>query len=48
MLRRYVEDKLNTCWSPMQISRRLLVDHTEDESMRVSQETILDQLLRPD
>jgi hypothetical protein len=26
ILRRYVEDKLTSCWSPQQISRRLLID----------------------
>jgi hypothetical protein len=44
VLRRYVEDKLTACWSPMQIGRRLLVDHPANESMRVSHETIYTSL----
>ncbi len=43
-LRRYVEDKLSSCWSPQQISRRLSVDFPDDESMRVSHETIYTSL----
>ena len=44
MLRAYVEEKLTACWSPMQISERLLVDHPGDASMRVSHETIYTSL----
>ena len=36
----YVETKLLLCWSPQQISRRLLVDFPDDLEMRVSHETI--------
>ena len=43
-LRRYVEDKLQLCWSPRQISRRLCVDHPDDATMRVSHETICTSL----
>jgi IS30 family transposase len=39
-LRRYVEDKLTSCWSPQQISRRLVVEFPDDSSMRVLHETI--------
>ena len=45
-LRDYVQDKL-TClerWSPEQISRRLLLDHPDDEGMRISHETIYQSL----
>jgi transposase len=38
-LRRYVEDKLTSCWSPQQISRRLRLEFPDDASMRVSHET---------
>jgi hypothetical protein len=34
-LRGDVEDKLMLCWSPQQISRRLVIDHPDDPSMRV-------------
>jgi transposase, IS30 family len=44
MLRRYVEDKLTSCWSPRQISRRLIVDFPDDPVMRVSHETIYTSL----
>jgi IS30 family transposase len=44
VLRAYVEEKLTACWSPMQISERLLVDHPGDTSMRVSPETIYTSL----
>lgn len=33
------------CWSPQQISRRLIVDHPDDPSMRVSHQTIYTSLL---
>jgi transposase, IS30 family len=44
VLREYVEDKLTRCWSPRQISRRLLLDHPDDPTMRVSHETIYTSL----
>jgi IS30 family transposase len=44
VLRAYVEENLTACWSPMQISERLLVDHPGDASMRVSHETIYTSL----
>jgi len=44
MLRRYVEDKLALCWSPAQISRRLVMEFPHDEAMRVSHETIYTSL----
>ena len=43
-LRRYVEEKLRLSWSPQQISRRLIIDHPHDGSMRVSHETIYTSL----
>jgi IS30 family transposase len=43
-LRRYVEDKLTSCWSPQQISRRLRLEFPDDASMRVSHETIYTSL----
>jgi IS30 family transposase len=33
-----------TCWSPEQISKRLLVDYPDDESMRISHEAIYQSL----
>lgn len=39
-LRRYVEDKLRERWSPEQISHAVVIDFADDESMRVSAETI--------
>ncbi|NYI42873.1 IS30 family transposase/transposase-like protein [Demequina lutea] len=39
-LRRYVQAKLNTRWSPQQISQRLIKDFPNDPEMRVSPETI--------
>jgi len=44
VLREYVKDKLTRCWSPRQISRRLLLDHPDDPTMRVSHETIYTSL----
>ena len=44
-LRRYVEERLRLRWSPQQISRRLIIDHPHDGSMRVSHETIYTSLL---
>jgi IS30 family transposase len=44
VLGEYVEDKLTLCWSPRQISRRLLLDHPDDPTMRVSHETIYTSL----
>jgi IS30 family transposase len=35
-----VEQGLERCWSPQQISARLKVDHPDDEGMRISHETI--------
>jgi transposase, IS30 family len=43
-LRRYVEEKLRLRWWPQQISRRLIIDHPHDGSMRVSHETIYTSL----
>jgi IS30 family transposase len=40
----YVEEKLMLKWSPTQISARLIVDHPDDEEMRVSPETIYQTL----
>jgi IS30 family transposase len=55
MLRAYVEAKLALSWSPRQISRRLETDFPDDQTMRVSHETIYTSLfvqskavLRPD
>ena len=39
-LQRIVEAKLKKSWSPMQISRRLMVDFPNDDDMRISHETI--------
>lgn len=39
-LRRYVEDKLRERWSPEQISHAVVIEFPDDESMRVSPETI--------
>lgn len=39
-LRRYVEDKLRERWSPEQISHAAAIEFPDDESMRVSPETI--------
>jgi acyl-CoA synthetase (AMP-forming)/AMP-acid ligase II len=36
VLRRYVEDKLALCWSPAQISRRLVMEFPDDETKWVS------------
>ncbi|MFD4292945.1 IS30 family transposase [Rhodococcus sp. NPDC058532] len=39
-LRRFVEDKLKLNWSPRQISKALIRQFPDDETMRVSHETI--------
>lgn len=39
-LREYVAEKLGIQWSPQQIRNRIREDHPDDESMRVSTETI--------
>jgi transposase, IS30 family len=44
VLRAHVEEKLKLCWSPQQISRRLLVEFPHDPTMRVSHETIYTSL----
>lgn len=44
VLRRYVEDKLGLCWSPAQISRRLVMEFPHDTAMRVSHETVYTSL----
>jgi transposase, IS30 family len=43
-LRQVVEDGLSKWWSPEEISHRLVKDYPDDESMRVSQETIYQAL----
>ena len=43
-LRGYVAEKLGVQWSPEQISHTLRVDYPDDESMRVSSETIYQAL----
>ena len=43
-LREHVESKLNVCWSPQQISKRLIAEFTDDQRMRVSHETIYTSL----
>jgi IS30 family transposase len=35
-----IEQGLERCWSPQQISARLKLDHPDDEGMRISHETI--------
>jgi hypothetical protein len=44
VLRGYVEDRLKMCRSPRQISKRLVVEFSDDPSMRVSRETIYTSL----
>ncbi len=39
-LRRFVEDRLQLCWSPEQIAGRLKVDYPHDRQMHLSHETI--------
>jgi IS30 family transposase len=39
-LRRYVEDKLREHWSPEQISHAVVIEFPDNESMRLSPETI--------
>ncbi len=43
-LRAFVIDKLTLRWSPEQISHALIRDHPQDQSMRVSVETIYQAL----
>jgi IS30 family transposase len=43
-LRQYVADGLGQRWSPEQIHRRLCIEYPDDESMRVSTETIYQAL----
>jgi IS30 family transposase len=44
-LRDWVQDKLENCqWSPEQISRRLIAEFPDDESMRISHEAIYQAL----
>jgi IS30 family transposase len=43
-LREHVESKLNVCWSPQQISKRLLKEFPDAQRMRVSHETIYTSL----
>jgi IS30 family transposase len=43
-LRRYVERKSQLRWSPQQISRRMIIDHPHDGSMRVFHQTIYTSL----
>lgn len=43
-LRTHVEAKLGLCWSPQQISRRLVLEFPHDVRMRVSHETIYTSL----
>jgi len=43
-LRGYVETGLQQHWSPQQIAARLVLDHPDDETMRVSHETIYTSL----
>lgn len=47
VLRSHVEEKLRLCWSPQQISRRLVVEFPDEPSMRVSHETIYALLFVP-
>ncbi|TFC93291.1 IS30 family transposase [Cryobacterium breve] len=43
-LREHVESKLRVCWSPQQISKRLITEFPDDLGMRVSHETIYTSL----
>ncbi|MEB0266898.1 IS30 family transposase [Cryobacterium sp. 10I5] len=43
-LREHVESKLKVCWSPQQISKRLIAEFPDDSAMRVSHETIYTSL----
>jgi len=43
-LARFVENGLELCWSPQQISSSLVVEFPDDEEMRVSHETIYQTL----
>jgi IS30 family transposase len=41
---RRADRRWGTCWSPEQISRRLMVDYPDDQSMRISHEAIYQAL----
>jgi len=47
-LRNYVGEKLGSKWSPVEISRALLRDFSNDATMRLAQESIYLVLYRPD
>ncbi len=40
ILKRYVESKLGSCWSPAQIAERLKTEYPSDMTMRISPETL--------